>query len=64
MSNASAGLPWGNGFNAYEGDILTFNNSLVGNEWTSTIARNDKDTVTNTFALGKYAATFDRVQDS
>lgn len=49
-------LPWGSGFNTYEGETVSFDNALAsdGSEWTSTIVHESTGTSkTDTFALGK-----------
>lgn len=50
------GLAWGGGFAAVEGDVLFFNNTKTDDtNWTSTIAKNGQNSVTNTFALSSKA---------
>ncbi|KAI0597389.1 hypothetical protein F4775DRAFT_559978 [Biscogniauxia sp. FL1348] len=45
-------LPWGSGFNTYQGEKVTFSNTLGSSAWTSTLTRQATgDTVTDSFAL-------------
>ena len=45
-------LAWGDGFNAYKGNLITFSNTKSSSTWTSKITRQGtSDTATNTFAL-------------
>lgn len=53
-------LPWGNGFNTYAGDIVSFSNELESDNsgWTSTLSRRTSNSsvvannASNTFPLG------------
>lgn len=50
----SAGLPWGGGFGAIEGDVLFFNNTRDSNrtEWVSVIDKNcGEATATDSFPI-------------
>ncbi|KAF1979363.1 hypothetical protein BU23DRAFT_586592 [Bimuria novae-zelandiae CBS 107.79] len=53
-------LPWGGGFNTYQGESVTFSNvkDSSGNNWTSKLTRGSSS-VTNSFALG--SKTFNQV---
>lgn len=46
-------LPWGSGFNTYQGESVAFSNVYdpSGSTWTSKLTRGDS-TVSNSFALG------------
>ncbi|KAI0018403.1 hypothetical protein F4780DRAFT_771772 [Xylariomycetidae sp. FL0641] len=45
-------LPWGSGFNTYEGETVEFSNTLGSSAWTSTLTRDATgDTVSDDFAL-------------
>ncbi|CAJ2512771.1 Uu.00g008900.m01.CDS01 [Anthostomella pinea] len=45
-------LPWGDGFNTYGGEVVTFSNTLGDSTWTSTLTRQATgDTLSNDFAL-------------
>lgn len=54
-------LPWGSGFNTYEGETNSFSNTLDGGSWTTTIVHGSTGTTdTDTFDLGEFrpAASF------
>lgn len=53
-------LPWGGGFNTYQGESVTFSNvkDSSGNTWTSKLTRGSS-TATDSFALG--SKTFNQV---
>lgn len=47
-------LPWGSGFNVYEGETVSFSNTLGSSAWSSTLTRESTgDTVTDSFALSR-----------
>jgi len=49
---ANPSLPWGSGFNTYDGEVVTFSNVLDGDAWTSTLTRSSTgEVVTDSFAL-------------
>ncbi|KAK2753903.1 hypothetical protein FQN54_007262 [Arachnomyces sp. PD_36] len=44
-------LPWGGGFNTYEGDTVSFSNTLVDSTWETTVTSPSGEAVTDSFDL-------------
>jgi hypothetical protein len=49
-------LPWGSGFNTYEGETVGFSNTLVDSTWQTTVTNAAGEAVTDTFDLSELLA--------
>lgn len=53
-------LPWGGGFNTYEGETVSFSNTLMDTEWETTVTRQKSgESVTDTFDLSEFILRLD-----